>query len=352
MKNLDWLSLKWFSFSTIEEFNYGFPVFKYIALATLVFIPLTLIIRHFVYSKTYTTLLKQSTNGPQKLNPILLLKVIPTIFLTLSIALLCFSASSPQKSDDNNETWTDGIDIMLTLDISGSMEYMDFKPNRLEKLKQVTRGFIDGRKNDKIGLIVFAGEAYSKAPLTLDYGILKEHVKSLSTKEIQEEGTAIGNALALSVQRMQNSPSKSKIMILVSDGENNQGNVSPSAAAEIAKENNIKTYTIGIGKDGKVLAGYVNSFFGKVPQYIDNTFDEKTLKSIANKTGGKYFRAKNEQALNSIFQTINELEKTEFKESHYKTFKNYFHIYLIWGFIFLLLWLLCKLSFINNLSID
>lgn len=352
MKNLDWLSLKWFTPSTIEEFNFVLPILKYFALASLVLIPLIQIIRHFVYSNAYKTLLKQSTNSPKKLNLWLFLKAIPSIFLTLSIALFCFSAASPQKSDENSDTWTDGIDIMLTLDISGSMEYMDFKPNRLEKLKQVTKEFIKGRKNDKIGLIVFAGEAYSKAPLTLDYKILTEHVKSLSTKEIKEQGTAIGNALALSVQRMQSSVSKSKIMILVSDGESNQGNISPLAAAEIAKENNIKTYTIGIGKDGQVLAGYINTFFGKQPQYTENTFDEKTLRSIANKTGGKYFRAKNARALTSIFQTINELEKTEFKESHYKTFKNYFHIYLIWGFIFFVLWLLTKLSFINNLSID
>ena len=152
---------------------------------------------------------------------------------------------------------------------------------------------------------------------------------------------------------MQNSPSKSKVIILVSDGESNQGNISPIAAAEIANDNNIKTYTIGIGKDGKILAGYTTGFFGgKQPQYVENTFNEKTLKTIAKKTGGKYFRARNENGLKTIFKTINDLEKTEFKESHYKTFKNYFHIYLIWGFIFFLIWLTLKLSFINNLSID
>lgn len=265
--------------------------------------------------------------------------------------------SGPQKVNEKVETWTEGIDIMIAIDISYSMKGMDLKPNRLESAKRIASQFIDGREGDRIGLIVFRGEAFSKSPITSDYDLLKSHIDGIQFDDIPAQGTAIGSALATSVSRMRELDSKSKVIILLSDGEQTSGNIEPLTAAQLAYSFGIKVYTVGIGKKGKVPYEVEyqrpDFFAGKMVtekrvEYQENTFKEKELRLIADKTGGKYFRATNNKSLSLIFESINELEKQEVKEERFKSTKDFYEPYLLLGILFFLLWLASKSTFLTS----
>jgi Ca-activated chloride channel family protein len=228
---------------------------------------------------------------------------------------------------------------MLCLDTSGSMNALDFqlenkRVNRLQVVKKVVDEFIRGRQNDRIGMVVFAEEAFTQCPLTLDYGVLLSFLDRL---EIGMAGdtTAIGSALATCVKRLKDVKSKSKVIILLTDGRNNTGAISPATAADIAKTHGIKVYTIGAGTEGEAPF-LVDSLFGKHYVYQKVDLDEDTLKEIARKTGGRYFRATNTEALKTIYQQIDEMEKTEVKVKEYMEYKELFHWFLIPGLLFLL----------------
>lgn len=357
--NWDWLDLEWLSQEKLfEYFEYERETFLYVGLwapiAILILLFLKGIIQHYAFQSSKIATKRQ--NIPW--SGLMVLKIIPNLLFGLFIAFLCIALAGPQKSEEQSEQWSEGIDIMLALDVSQSMDYKDFKPNRLEQVKQVALEFIEQRKHDRIGLVQFSGEAYSRTPLTTDQNVLMEEVKAISLKDIEAQGTAIGNALGLAAFRIKDAytKSKTKIIILISDGESNAGNLDPETAAKEAAKHGIKIYTIGVGKTGKVLAGYqtINSFFGKkkVPQYVNNTLDEKMLRKLAEIGSGEYFHAKTADALKAIFKQIDEYEKTELLEDHYKTYKNYYDIYLKWAIIPFLLWLLMKSSFIMNATID
>ena len=186
------------------------------------------------------------------------------------------------------------------------MQIEDFKPNRLESAKNVAKTFINGRFQDRIGLVVFSGESYSRCPLTSDYDLLKKYIDEINFDLISTRGTAIGSAIAIATNRMRTSKSESKIIILLSDGDNTAGNIDPLTAAEIAKAYNVKIYSIAIGKNGKVPFG--KDYFGRT-RYVDNSLDEKNLKEIAEITSGNFYRASNEDSLKKIFEEIDKLEK-------------------------------------------
>jgi Ca-activated chloride channel family protein len=269
--------------------------------------------------------------------------------MMMVLAFICMALARPQRTNEKVEQWTEGIDIMIALDISQSMQIGDFLPNRLEAAKQVARNFIDGRVQDRIGLVVFSGDAFSLSPLTTDYDLLKSYLDEINFEMIENRGTAIGSALAVVTNRMSESETKSKVCILLSDGDNTAGNIDPITAAELAEAYGIKIYTIVVGKEGLVPFG--KDFFGR-PNMIENTIDESTMRKIAEIGSGEFFRAADNQALQQVFAKIDQYEKAEIKETRFKDTSDYYFIYLQWGIACFLLWLLLKSTFITNVLQD
>lgn len=229
------------------------------------------------------------------------------IFMYLSTVFMILAFARPQLTTEDKVVKKDGIDIAIALDLSKSMEARDFNPNRLEKSKELLKEFIDKRPNDRLSLVVFGGEAYTKVPLTFDHSVLKNMISNITTDDITSNNrTAIGMGLGVALNRLKDSDSKSKVIILMTDGENNSGEMSPVGAAEVAKELGIKVYTIGIGAKEIAIPG----FFGT--SYIENKeLDENLLNLIAEKTNGKYFRASDSKEFQNIFNEINNLEKSK-----------------------------------------
>jgi len=267
-------------------------------------------------------------------------RYILLVLRCLAISLFVVALARPQSGTKASEVLTEGIDIILCLDTSGSMQALDFKwenerQNRLQVVKKVVSDFIKGRKNDRIGMVVFGEEAFTQCPLTLDYGVL---LSFLDQVEIGMAGdsTAIGSALGTCVRRLKELKSKSKVIILLTDGRNNAGSLSPETAAQIAKTFNIKTYTIGVGTEGEAPF-LVDTIFGKRYVYQRVDLDEDTLKEIARITGGKYFRATNTKALEEIYDQIDKLEKTKVEVKEYMEYEELFGWFLLPGLACILL---------------
>jgi len=260
---------------------------------------------------------------------------------TLAISLLIIAFARPQSTSSWQNAITEGIDIILAMDISGSMLAQDLTPNRLEASKKVAMDFISGRPNDRIGLVIFSGESFTQCPLTTDHKVLKGLFNDIKSGMI-DDGTAIGMGLATSINRLKDSKSKSKVIILLTDGVNNQGSIAPMTAAEIAQEFKMRVYTIGVGTKGYAPYPFNTPFGNIVYQDVEVKIDEKTLQDIANATNGKYFRATSNKALQEIYKEIDKLErsKIEIKEFHKK--KEEFLPFAALGMIFLIL------SFILN----
>ncbi len=247
----------------------------------------------------------------------------------LALALIIVAMARPEQISAEREYETKGVDIVIALDLSGSMLAEDFKPeNRLVVAKEEAANFIRGRENDRMGLVVFARKAFTQCPLTLDYEILIQLLKDVQVGMIQD-GTAIGMGIASAVNRLRDSDAKSKVIILITDGENNAGNIDPITAAELANTFDIKVYTIGVGKGGLVPFPVNDPLFGKRYVQANVEVDEMTLKRIADITGGLFFRARDPQSLAGIYKKINELEKTEVKVKEYRSFSPLFHFFLI-----------------------
>ncbi len=246
------------------------------------------------------------------------LRHLPVLLRMLALGLLIVALARPQTASTRESIKTEGIDIVVAMDISGSMLAEDFKPNRIEAAKKNAIEFIESRTNDRIGLVVFAGESFTQCPVTIDHDVLKNLIKDVNT-EMLRDGTAIGSGLATSVSRLKESKAKSKVIILLTDGVNNTGQVAPRSAADIAYSFDIKVYTIGVGTKGK--APYpVQTAFGTQYRNIDVEIDEDVLTDIAEITGGKYFRATNNESLESIYEEIDNLEKTEIDVSYFSKY--------------------------------
>ncbi len=260
----------------------------------------------------------------------------------IAIAALVLAFARPQSSESWQDSNTEGIDIIIAMDVSTSMLAKDFEPNRLDASKEVAQEFIKERRNDKIGLVVYEGQSFTQCPLTTDHRVLLSLFSDVSTGWI-EGGTAVGLGLATAVNRLRESEAKSKVVILLTDGVNNKGNVPPITAAEIAKEYGIRVYSIGVGTTGKALSPV--AFYGNGQyqfDYVDVKIDEKTLKSIADMTGGKYFRATNRKKLQSIYQEIDQMEKTKIKITEHSTKTELFFPFALIGVIALLAEFLLK----------
>jgi len=252
-----------------------------------------------------------------------------------TIASLIIVLARPQSTDKWKNTTTEGIDIVLALDISTSMLAQDLKPDRLKAALNVADDFIGERINDRIGLVVFAGESFTQCPITTDHDVLINLLKEVKTGMI-EDGTAIGMGLANAVNRLKESEAKSKIVILLTDGENNKGDISPVTAAEIAKNYDIRVYTIGVGTIGQ--APYpVQTMFGMQTQMVDVNIDEETLKEISEITDGQYFRATNNQSLKDIYIEIEQLEKTKINVNEFSSKNEEFFWFAVFAGLLLLL---------------
>ncbi len=239
------------------------------------------------------------------------LRLLPLIFRLLVIALLGLVLARPQWGTHTREVTSEGVDIVLLLDISTSMKGEDFRPrNRLEEAKVQAAEFITRRENDRLGLVVFAGQAFTQCPLTLDHTLLQEFLSQVKMGMV-EDGTAIGSALATGANRLRESKAESKLMVLLTDGDNNAGSVDPLTAARAAASVGVKIYTIGVGKKGRVPYPVDDVLFGKRYQYVETNLDEEALREVAKASGGRYYRAENTQALANIYREIDKLERTE-----------------------------------------
>lgn len=260
------------------------------------------------------------------------LHILPWILRLLSIALIIVALARPRSSQEKTRSRnSEGIDIVMAVDVSASMLAQDLRPNRLEATKDVATEFISGRPNDRIGLVVYAGESYTQTPLTSDHAILKNSLKDLRHGLI-EQGTAIGMGLATAVNRLKDSKAKSKVAILLTDGENNRGEIAPLTAAQWAQEYNIRVYTIGVGTKGLAKTpisynGRGGFNFGRVEVNID----EDLLRKIASQTGGEYFRATDNEKLASIYQEIDKLEKTKLQELKFYSYDEEFDLFALWA---------------------
>ncbi len=256
-------------------------------------------------------------------------------FRLLALVLLTFALARPQSTVGGENVNTEGIDIVLATDISGSMLAEDFKPNRIEAAKRVAADFIDGRPTDRIGLVIFAGESFTQCPITLDHAVVKNLLSQVKSGMI-EDGTAIGMGLATAVNRLKESKAKSKVIILLTDGVNNRGVIDPLTAAGIAQTFGIRVYTIGVGTIG--TAPYpVQTPFGVQYQNMPVEIDEALLQKIADQTGGRYFRATDNRTLRTIYEEIDRLEKTKIQVTQFKRHREEFYGAAMFAGIFLLL---------------
>ncbi|MDD6784220.1 MAG: VWA domain-containing protein [Prevotellaceae bacterium] len=266
---------------------------------------------------------------------------LPAILHVVAFSMLVVALARPQSTTAWNKTEVEGIDIMLAMDISTSMLAMDFEPNRVEAARNVAAEFVNKQKNDNIGLTIFSGEAFTQCPLTTDHGALLQMFQNIScdlpATGMIEDGTAIGMGIANAINRLKNSNAKSKVIILLTDGSNNTGEISPLTAAEMAKTLGIRIYTIGIGKNGN--AKYPYTLPGGGVQYINIPveIDTQLLKEIAATTNGKFYRAKNNDELQKIYNDISKLEKSKISVTNYSAHYEYFQPFLLICVIVLLL---------------
>ena len=298
----------------------------------LLILPLALAWHFFTWKKKQAVLKMPSLLWFQDVSSIWS-KVYPFLFIMrlVAIGLIILAISRPQTVDISTRTKTNkGIDIVMAIDVSSSMLSQDLKPDRLTALKRVAETFVEDRVSDRIGLVVYAGESYTKTPITSDKSIVKSSLREISFQGLIEDGTAIGMGLATSVNRLKDSRAKSKIIILLTDGVNNSGFIDPKIATELAVEFGIKTYTIGLGSNGTALAPVGILPNGKFKYGLTKVeIDEELLKEIANETGGIYFRATDNKKLEEIYEEINKLEKTEIEEFKYYNYAEKYRILVL-----------------------
>ena len=318
-----------------SNFEFHNPEFLWL----LIVIPLVAVWHFFMRKKDAAVLTMPSIKGFK--TDSLLSKLKPVLYLLRILALVAIivALARPRNVAVSKKTKSNkGIDIVMAIDVSASMLAKDLKPNRLEALKKVAIDFVDRRPNDRIGIVVYAGESFTQTPITSDKGIVKRTISELQWGQL-EGGTAIGMGLGSAVNRLKESTAKSKVIILLTDGVNNSGNIDPRTATELAKELEIKTYTIGLGTNGMADFPYSKDprtgelQFRKLPVEID----EELLKEIATETQGKYFRATDNESLKEIYDEIDKLEKTKIEEFKYYNYQEKYRIFIFLGLGFLLL---------------
>lgn len=275
-----------------------------------------------------------NSEGLHSVGPGWRVRIMPLIPVLRIVGLtaLILALARPQKLLSEREVTTEGIDIVLSLDISGSMLARDFKPDRLEAAKNVARDFIEGRPTDRIGLVVFSGESFTQCPITTDHAVLLNLFKDVKSGLV-EDGTAIGMGLATAISRLKDSEAKSRVAILMTDGVNNAGYIDPMTAVDLAKSEGVRVYTIGVGSRGTAPYPYKDVFGRTVYQDVEVQIDEELLQRIATETGGSYFRATNNDKLAAIYEEIDQLEKSKVNVSAYERKSEHFFVFALAAFI-------------------
>lgn len=276
------------------------------------------------------------------------LRPLPIILRLGALAMLIVALARPVDINNESETTTDGIDIVMAIDISGTMLAQDFQPDRLTAAKRLASEFVAERHGDRIAVVAFAGEAFTQCPLTTDQANVETMLSRLRSGVVTD-GTAIGNGLATAVNRLRESGAKSKVVILLTDGVNNSGQISPIMAAEIARDLGIKVYTIGVGKRGRAPYPAVDFFGNRTTVMADVEIDEELLVEIAAKTSGQYFRAENNEALKNIYAQINKMETSKVQVTNYQTYDELYVRWLVVGALLLLLEFLFNRVILNRL---
>ena len=306
------------------------------------FLLIPIAIAWYIWTKnSHSATLKMSSLQGFKQSKSLLTKLKPALFVMriLALSALIIALARPRTVDISSQTkTTKGIDIVLAIDVSSSMLAKDLKPNRMEALKEVASQFIESRPNDRIGLVLYAGESYTKVPVTSDKAVVVDGLKGIKFDNVLQDGTAIGTGLATAINRLKDSKAKSKVIILLTDGVNNSGTIEPETASDIAKEYGIKVYTIGLGSNGMAMYPYSIAPNGDfIFRMMKVEIDEQLMKNIAKNTGGKYFRANSNAKLQTIYDEINKLETTEIEELKFYDYDEKYRPFLIFAGILLLL---------------
>jgi Ca-activated chloride channel homolog len=327
----DWFSFYWFKPSTITAFEWGNSYFLWLLLA----IPLLFFLKWVFGSHQKNTISLSIENLRETTNYFAWLRYTIPFFFTLGMCMLILAMARPQLENTTADNYGNGIDIALAIDISESMTAKDLIPNRLEAAKKIAIDFLRKRKQDRVALVAFAGETTSLSPLTTDYEVLTNQLQNLNTSMIKTSGTALGMALASCINKLRDVPGKSKVAILISDGDNTAGSIDPEIALELAKTFGIRVYTIAIGKDSDV-----------------EKVDLKTMNLLATGSKGQFFKATDNTVLEKVFEKIDALEKTRFEFSGEKAMIDHYYTYLNWSIFFILLSLFLSKSFFGNILED
>jgi Ca-activated chloride channel family protein len=337
----EWLSLRWFTWEILRSYEWAYPYFLY----ALPAIPLLFWLRSAFHRNHQQRLVITYSSGRSRQDWFVWLRFLQPVCVALALAMILVALARPQIVTERTDRFSEGIDIMLLLDISDSMLEKDLSPNRLEAAKLVARQFIRGRLQDRIGLIIFAGEAVSLCPLTTDYELLYSFLDEIQPSMIPVAGTAIGSALAVAVNRMRETSGESKVAILISDGDNTSGNLGPTTAAQLAKAFGMRVYSISVGKTvSRVKKDTLN---------VSNALvDESELQKVAALGNGKYFRATDNTALGNVFKQINQIEKVKSRNVVSRDISDYYRVYLYWAITLLLVALSTKSTFMTNILED
>lgn len=327
----EWYSLYWFFISTLRSFEWANPDFFF----AFFLIPILFFLKWVFGSQKKQKLGLSIENLVTNTSITTYLRYLIPLFFVFGMVTLILSLARPQLSNASSKKYVEGIDIAIGIDISESMLAKDLNPNRLGAAKNIAIKFINGRENDRIALVAFAGETSTLSPLTTDHEMLIQYLNDLNTSLIKTSGTSIGLALASCINKLKDVGGKTKICILISDGDNTSGSIDPEIALELAKTFGIRIYTIAIGKDNN-----------------EEKIDEKTLKMLATDSKGLFFRATDNKALDQIFDQINTLEKNKFEDEREKNVSDYYYIYLSWSILFFLISFLLKNTFMGNLMED
>ena len=276
------------------------------------------------------------------------LRPLPFVLRLMALSLLIVALARPVEEHAESEITIEGVDIVLAMDISGSMLAQDFKPNRIEASKSIASEFVADRQGDRLSIVAFAGESFTQCPLTSDRGAVQTALAHLRSGVI-DDGTAIGNGLATAINRLRESSSKSKIVVLLTDGVNNSGSMSPRMAADIAKELGIKVYTIGVGRRGMAPTSIMDPFGNVSLAMVNVEIDEELLREVSSITGGRYFRAENTEALTNIYSEIDKMEKSKVEVTDYISYEELYLGWLLWGLALLLAELFVNRIVLNRL---
>lgn len=335
--------MKYFDF---EHITFAHPQFFWL----LLLIPFFIYWQYFQLDKKRSSFLvttKQSL-APSGSSFKLKLRYFLPLLRIISFLFFIIALARPQNSKVNETINNEGLDIVISLDISGSMLAQDFKPNRIEAAKKVASDFILNRPTDRIGLVIFSGESFTQCPLTTDQNVLLEQVKNIRSG-LLEDGTAIGMGLATAVERLRNSTAKTKIIILMTDGVNNSGLIDPITALEIAKAYKIRVYTIGVGSKGNAPYPVQDQFGNTTMQQMPVQIDEALMQKISAETGGKYFRAIDNNSLDKVYKEIDKLEKTKIEINSFKRYAELFFAYALIGLLLLLAEILLQYTYLRSI---